>query len=278
MEVFELYRLSLLPRHSGQIDLLEDLSREEYLRRAFGRKIEFSYFGDFHYVPLQNQPTGYIVGKIGKPKSVKESLPPEQGLEDTIHQGWVSAIIVIDPKTHQDGQKVSVELNRSVSKPDTLLFGLVKAINDGNPKAPYVIEAGPITRVEEFWNFAEQNRGSITSVTFDFITPNMLGTSDNLDQELRDIRDSEQGERVTLGIKGESIKTDTPRIKRSVEYAKATGSRIRARAKTKGGRQKSFDSKSKKVSVVLKDTEPQKMEEPLLAKVLNRISEVLGHE
>ena len=82
-------------------------------------------------------------------------------------------------------------------------------------------------------------------MTFDFIPPNMFGTSDEISEELKEYRDIEKAQKVTVQLKNKNgLNPDTRRTRAVVDYiGKGQGS-IKASAKTHSGR-KSYSSKVK---------------------------------
>jgi len=173
-----------------------------------------------------------IAGRLGKRLTIEENMPPSEGLAETTREAWRASRIVIDPTEHADGQKVAVENNRSVASPANILLGLVRQINRNHPESIYSIEAAPIIETESFWDFAERNKGKITSIRFDFVAPNMLGTSDSMTEELRDFRQKEKAHRISLELQNKhGLNVETEKTREAVEYIGKSGGTIRAKAK-----------------------------------------------
>lgn len=267
---FDLFRFSLLPREQGDILNYPDPTREAYLRQIFSVPNQFTHYGTiFHYVP--SEASGEIVGRIGRSVIMEENLPPDVGLEDSQHETWKASVIVIDPTEHSDGQKVALEFDPQVGKTDSIMTSLVNAINEQNPVAAYHLEVAPISEASTFWQFANENKGSITVLSFTFVAPNMFGGIDNITEEMRQFRDEEKAQQVKISLKSdEGIETNTDKIRNAVEYTTRGGGEIVARAK--GGR--SYNSKQKTRHVIMNEDG----EEPLLVRVARNITRVLGRE
>lgn len=229
-ERFDLFRFSLLPKE--QMDLLTpfDSTREAYLRNIFSSRIQFQHYKTaFQYVP--SQISGEIVGRVGRLVINEENLPPDIGLEEAKREMWKAAVIVIDPTEHIDGQKVALEWDPKVGKTDPVMTSLTRAINEQNPTAAYHLEVSPISEASTFWEFARENKGAITTLSFTFVAPNMFGGIDNITEEMRQFRDEERAQRVSIALKSsEGIETDTEKIRNSVEYTSRGGGEITARA------------------------------------------------
>lgn len=275
---FEPMRLSLVKR--PQLPLLfhsdgqhEPEDRESYIRRVFGTDRQFSHYNaPFVYVQVAapvERTNAVLIGRIGREYESIESLPPEQDLGDTKSTRWAAAIVVIDPTAHQDGQKVLVSREAKIGDPFSVFHSLVKSINEAELTAPYHIEVDPIFDPQTFWAFAEEHRGEITTLTFDFLTPNMFDTTESIEEELRDIRNNEHAETVTVEYRSsDGINTETKRIKEGVAYAQRGSGSIRAVTKSK----KRYNSKRRRKGVAL----PKSPEPTVLGRVLANLKALIG--
>lgn len=274
-ERFQLFRLSLFER--TQIDAFEtDPDRESFLRRVFGSELEFGHYGHrFYYQPdPHHSGPEALIGRLGRRVLIDENLPPHQGLEETTHEGWKACIIVVDPVDHKDGQKVAIEVDREIGGPVALMTALAKAINADNPYSRFVLEVQPVFDAASFWEFAEENYGNVTSLTFDFVAPNGLWTADkSLKRELVDLRRAIKSQEVSTTFKSvDGLETNAERIREAVEYAETGSGRIRARARGN----KHFNSTEKPKTVTLE--EEGGPNEPLVSRVSKRLRKILGRE
>jgi hypothetical protein len=273
-EKFELFRLSALLRQ--QVDAFGETgqNREGYLRSVFMDRWQFTFYGsEFHYVPDADQlRPDIILGRIGRVITSPENMPPDKGLADTIHEGWRAVAVLVDPTEHSDGQKVAVGVNDRVGNAGGLIAGVVNAINEKLATTEWDIEVEPIPDTDSFWQYARENEGEITSLTFEFVPPNMFGGTDDLSEELRDFR-KDGAETVTLKLKTkETIKTNTKRTKEAVDYISKAGGKIRARSK-KGP---SFSSTKKTASTCISPPDQSgETKAQILARMARRI---LGYE
>lgn len=275
-ERFELFRLSLLLRE--QIDAFDPWptrTREQYLRAVFRDRWQFEFYGsDFYYVPDEQQPRDdVILGRIGRKVTTSENLPPDEGFADTLHQGWKALAVVVDPREHPDGQKAAVAVDDQVGNSARLIAAVVNTINIQLTETSWHVEVEPLPDTESFWEYARRHEGEITSLTFEFVPPNMFGGTDDLSEELREFRKEENAETVTLTLKGqEGLDAITKRTKEAVDYISKAGGKIRAKAK-KG---KSFSSTKKTASTTIVEPDrPGETKAQALARLAKRI---LGHE
>ncbi|WP_271066063.1 hypothetical protein [Caulobacter sp. NIBR1757] len=208
------------------------LSRETWLRDVFGRSIEFDYKGrKYHFVPtLDEIPAPFVAGRIGLLSRVLENEPPDHGLEDTVRDRWKAVAVLLDPRAHEDGQKVAVEFGTGVAKPFPIFSSLIRHIN--GQLGPYAIEVKPITAASSFWDFVQKNEGQVVSVTFEFLAPNMFGIVDDMDKEANDLKKYENAKSASLKIESnEGLNLHTKRVEQTVNYTTRGGGNIKARAR-----------------------------------------------
>ena len=254
---FELMHLTLLPRQ--QLELFErvGITREAWLREIFAEKILFMHRNEqFHYVPETDESIGYapyIAGRIGRRVSVTENEPPEAGLHELHRPSWKASNLFIDPRHHDEGQKAALQYRDDIGKPLAILQSLANHINkEFEPRPPYAMQVAPISDADSFWDFAEKNEGNVTCVAFDLFTPNMFDGPENMDKEMKEMRDKERARKIKFELENpDSLDLNTPRVKALVSYAAKGGGSIKARAK---GR-KSYNSKRKVKTVPIPDPE-----------------------
>ncbi len=272
---FELFRLSLLKR--DQRDLFEngEITRADWLRKVFSNATPFSHHGtEFHYAPsLDDSDEDILVGRVGRHVLREENLPPDEGLEDVTRDTWLAAVLVLDPTEHEDGQKLAIQHIQNVGNPSSLLKQLTQAINESN-QGPYQIEPSQIVEAQSFWDYVEKYRGLITSISFDFISPNMIGADDEFHAEMREFRDNEKARKVKLILQNEDgINAETDRVKRAVNYS-LSESRGKVTAKAKG--KPSYSSNNEVKLSYVDDVKEKGVE---LIKVARELSNrILGRE
>lgn len=274
-ERFQLFRLSLLPRAQRDAFHKEE-TREEFLRRVFGEQHELSHYK----APLVYEPdaeaghAAAVFGRLGRRKVVEENLPPSQHLAEVTRETWKACLLVIDPGEHADGQKVALQVDREIGGPTALMNALAKAINADNPHAPFFMQATPIFDASSFWDFAEENRGQVTSITFEFVAPNGLwNTRTTIKKELAALRASTKTEQVITTLKSnEGLDTNSERIKEGVEYAEKGSGRIRAKARGK----KTFNSTERPKLTTMEEQKATRG--GLIAKAKANLKRLFGRE
>ena len=280
-DTFHLLRLSLIERESNQAELdfgdqpIEPripATREEFLRRVFGERIEFEHRNRvFYYVP-GDMPGEFIMARIGRPFETEENLAPDQNFESVTRAAWKAAVVVIDPRhlANGDGQKVAMHYERVVGRPFPVFASLVNHINDaGSPRAQYHIEVDPIFDPTTFWTFASEHRGDITVLTFDLATPNPFGGKERIEEELREYAAAEKAHSVAVTLRSiDGLETNTQTVIEAVSYAQRGAGKVTA--KTRSGRR--YDSTKANMTVTLdRDTG-----EPLITRAAEFIGRLLG--
>lgn len=229
MRTFELYHLSLLPHKQGSI-FAGRVSREAWLRTALSEGFVFPHRKrEFHWVPQQSEADD-IIGIVQRQTRHFRHDTPEQGGHEIVEQVWQGAVVLIDPTTHETGQRVAFEIDGDVGRPSPILNSLLRHVNR-RPDSPYVIEVMPIFDGDSFWQFADKHNRTLRRITFDFVVPNMWGTKNNLDEELRDTGKDTGAQKVKVTLSGEDgIKTDSGRVKDAVNYGERGAASVTATA------------------------------------------------
>jgi hypothetical protein len=236
---FELARLFLMARK--QVDAFErrkpngqPLNREEWLRAVLSEPIEYTHRNSSRwYVPDRRamKAVDRIVARIGRKKQIKEN-DPENDLKEFLRDSWTACLLIIDPSSHDDGQKVAIEQSSGIGSGYKNLESLIAHINSFSPPEPYFIELHHITDQSTFWDYVNNHKGKITSITLEVTAPNMFGGEGSFEEDVRKLRDREKARRIKETIENEDgLEPDTDRMRDAVSYATRGGGRVRAKAK-----------------------------------------------
>jgi hypothetical protein len=241
---FYLLRFMLDPKPHAATGARPLIEREAWLRHVFGSAITFLHHGvDFHYRPDIDLSKGeIIVGRVGRLVVAVENKPPEANFAETEHEGWRAALVLIDPRSHDNGQRAAVEMVTEVGRPLGVIGSLAESINARVRPEPYYLDVNAISEMQTFWDFERENRGQIVNIVFELHVPNMFGIRDDLDKELRDLRDNERARRAKLEIQNEDgLNLQTERVQNTVAHTLDGGGAVKART-TDGKR---FNSRQK---------------------------------
>lgn len=221
----------------------EQYTREQWLRHMFSKQHDFMHRGaTFAYVPDESlSDASLVIGRIGRERLVRDNEPPEQGLHERVHAAWQASVAAIDPRHHEDGQKVVMQERSEIGKPVAVFQSLVAKLN-ADPAAPFTVEAFGIVDPQTFWDFVRSNKGEVVSVTFEAIAPNMFSGKDDFERELRELRDKEKAQRTKVELHNDrGLNPDTERMHQIVDYTVKGGGTIKARTKSK----RRYNSKNK---------------------------------
>ena len=236
---YQMFRLSLMSRR--RLPLLEPLyeqsaapTRTQYLKEAFSRRVDFVYRkSTYSYVHVTDIDS-VVSGRMGRQTKERRTTGPDTAFEITEEISHIATNVFVDTDGDPTGQKMAVQLNARVGTPGALLEKLMQAINDANPDGAWSIEVHPMTDEKSFWNVVAEHKQIITCVQFKLVAPNVLGFFDSVSNELREIRDENNGANVGISIENkDGIILDTQSIKNAVRYVSEGGGDAILRARKK---------------------------------------------
>lgn len=195
------------------------MTREQWLRNAFSRSFEFAHRNKtFHWVPTSLE-APEIVGTVARQHMKAHHLTPDEGAAETISEEWQGAIVVIDPTSHDDGQKLAFEIDATIGRTEAVLASLAAHINETRD-ATYDIEPKAIWTEREFWAWATAHSNLVKKITFDFAVPNMWSSTSNLEEELRELGRNTGAIKAKVGLESpDGVKTDSQQVSDAVQYS-----------------------------------------------------------
>lgn len=161
----------------------KELFREVLKQKNFKYKASGS---DLAYV-FEKEENDYIVAKIGKRQSLKRSLPPEEGFEETVDENWPHCLVFFNlDENPNTGQKIAFEYKSNIFKtPLTQLQDLAEELNTELFTSNYAVSIHPVIEERKFWDIVKANEGMIEKVTFSFNAPNLFNLDNNLNDDLK---------------------------------------------------------------------------------------------
>ncbi len=224
---FQLFHLSLLRREQGDL-FQRDLSREDWIRSVFTRPFQFTHRKrDFFWVPKSSDGDS-IIAIVERQTSRLQHRPPEQGGDEIRGEVWQGAVVIIDPRPHDSGQRVAFEVDRDIGTPNAVLGSVLWHLNAA-PPGPYYVESKPVFDGSTFWTFAREHGGILRRITFGFVVPNMWDTKNELDKELRETGEQTGAQRVQVTLESsDGVKADTPKVREGVDYSEKGGASLSA--------------------------------------------------
>lgn len=226
---FDLFHLSLIGREQRDL-FVPERTREQWIRVSLSEPFSFVHRRrEFHWVP-KSWIEGDVIGIVERLTSHPKHRSPAEGGAEVVEQEWQGAVVVVDPTTHELGQRVALEQDRDVGAPRAVLSSLLTHINY-RTDAPFTIEMRPVWEGDTFWAFANKHNNVLRRITFDFVVPNMWGATKNLDRELRGTGEDTGAQTVKVTLGGtDGVKADSQRVRDGVEYGERGGATITARA------------------------------------------------
>ena len=240
----ELARMFLQKRSQGDVFERKNsdgspMSREDWLRVIFMQRIDFIHRkSTLRYEPDEVQFTGSnrIVGRIGRERIFVEA-DPDNKLKAVSTPRWKASLIIIDPSSHADGQKVAIEADPSVGAGFGIFNSLIQAINLRETPEPYSIELNSITEQSTFWEYVNKNRGSIKAISIEIASPNMFEGATSYEEDSRKIANATGATKQKLSIESpDGLDTSSEYLREAVDYAARGGGRLRAKSKTEVAR------------------------------------------
>jgi hypothetical protein len=245
------------------------VTREAWLRENLGKRITFEHRTSvFEFVPSPVSDSPIIAGKIGRQRLVKENAPPDMGLADLHRPAWKAIDVFIDPTSHDDGQKIAIDVDQNVGKSLPVLRSFFSTVAAQQLESPYSLDVNAIADPETFWAFVKQNKGEITSVTFELIAPNMFGIRSLLDKEMTELKQKEKVKKARLTLKNEDgLELETDRVRETANYAVEGGGEISASTK----RKRKYTSKGKAKSMKVSPRQPDEPEPSFVRRLISTL-------
>lgn len=183
---------------TSQLSFFDDVktTKPELIEKAFSsitEPIHFSFSERKYAYVIQKIAPPYIYATLAKQSDIKIQRSPEEGFETDSVESWPNVPIIINFDGNEStGQSIAVELNKQVFEhPHVQIRSLISVLNSKILKnLGYEMALNPITAQSDFWQAINDNEGDLKSVEFEFAAPNLFGTKDSLNDELRDARDS----------------------------------------------------------------------------------------
>lgn len=225
-------------------DISARLPRQDYLTDVFNRQWTFVHRGaDLIYVPIRREEGDdetCTFGRLGKQITTQENTGPDDNFEATHHTGWRASNLILNTSSAPDGQKLAMQDRGDVGKPLAIVNSLVNHINESLPDSGWTISVNAIIEKQSFWEAVERHKGEITRAEFSYVTPNVPGIRSKLNDRLKEYREQENAQEVTVTLKEPkgNLKFDSQEVRDAVEYTSEGGGTV----KLKAGIETVFDS------------------------------------
>ncbi len=202
---FDLYRYQLLPQNRYlQTNLLTNVQsidelierKNEFFDLALENANDFSDSTHQTVTKILYSEDNFHLYRIANNKSVRIET---QDFTDKIVDNWPSILVAI--WNQPDKQLIAVQKRTKAFSSPRVIVGMIfnklrYELSNYHLSALYE----PLFEKTIFWDLLKKYQGSIKSVEFDFVTPNMANISKVLSKDLRNFSKSLNGVRSNLGI------------------------------------------------------------------------------
>lgn len=194
------------------MELLAQLKAEKYLPGFIGSQNYRVYFSKCF------SDTRLLL-KFAKRKDIVINNATETDIDKINRDDYPFSYIIVDTKN----QLFLIQKNPELSSDVTVIIHSVEKIfssflTDKNIS----LRLTPITESGSFWETVENNMGKISSVEFEFLSPNFLGQSYKINQLMKELKDNTNVDSMKMTMKNEkghlTILDKYPFFKDALQY------------------------------------------------------------
>ena len=177
MPRFEYVRISLAqittgPLFDGVPERRTIPQRGDILRAIFAVRRDFIHHSKkFSFVPM-DAPDGYVAGFFGRAVKVRGKSGPDKKYATEIIETNDSALFLL--QMAEDSQIAAMEHKQAVGSPKGIIEALLQSLHNLDGFRDYAPHVQYISSEETYWAAVNENKGTITNITFTFIPPNAL--------------------------------------------------------------------------------------------------------
>lgn len=236
----EYFRYLLSPLKQSRLAFVEELSREEVIRKIFSSEKIYTFpygrnKGTFGFVTklIHNKKA---FGRIGRQKKTKLHLSPAEGFQEKQEEDWPGSHIFINlddekttGQTEKSGQVIAIQSNRAViSNPTNCLRALADKINQEVREYGYYLTINPILQEKKnFWSVVDKYDGHIKKVVLIYTPPNLFELKNKLEDDLKRANENFNTTKTEIVLENNSGDLRLPRenrlLKESAEYVDQGG-------------------------------------------------------
>lgn len=204
----------LMPRTKEEIflDFLLQLKNEKYI---CGRISDHQYRV---YYSKTFSDTRLLL-KFAKRKDIILNTATEFDINKINKDDYPFSYIIVDT----DRQLFLIQKNKEIStNSETLINSIEKIFSSFLIKKDILLRLTPITKSVTFWNAVEENMGKISSLEFEFLSPNYLGQTYKINELMKELKNETNTNSMKMAIKNEkgnlTIFKKYPFFKNALKY------------------------------------------------------------
>jgi hypothetical protein len=218
---YQFFRLSLsenaAPPLLERSGIIRRPAREAFLRTVFSKERVFTHWKqDFKYRYFGTS-GDVIYGAIGREH--EEGTHDADFTPGTVKK-WEIANVFLDTSGDKDVQKLVVQCNPKVGQPSAFVFSFIDHLNDTESRDAWWTTVFNMSDQSDLWDAEKKYRGQITRINLRFAVPNMLGSSDAISEELKEIGKEIHGQEVEMDIIRQQggLSLQSSYIKSAIDY------------------------------------------------------------
>ena len=204
----------LMPRTKEEIflDFLLQLKNEKYI---CGRISDHQYRV---YYSKTFSDTRLLL-KFAQRKDIILNTATEFDINKINKDDYPFSYIIVDT----DRQLFLIQKNKEIStNSETLINSIEKIFSSFLIKKDILLHLTPITKSVTFWNAVEENMGKISSLEFEFLSPNYLGQTYKINELMKELKNETNTNSMKMVIKNEkgnlTIFKKYPFFKNALKY------------------------------------------------------------
>jgi hypothetical protein len=199
MAIFEYLRISLARPDAPLLEAME-MSRQEFLREALSKRWDFPYSKRILTYDPTTTDDGQIVGGIvGREIREIDSEGPDEAWKPIELKHWPHALLAVDIGDTE--QIAAFQKHGRVGSPRRVLSSLLDHIVKQPAYSMWHPHVEYISSSDDFWAAAKAHAGTISSLNFVFVPPNMLRAKEAIDDLVRAASNEANSEETELKLK-----------------------------------------------------------------------------
>lgn len=233
MAVFEYLRISLAKTPAPLFEATE-MSRQQFLKEALSKRWDFPHQKRIlTYDPATGDGEDIVGGIVGREIREIDSEGPDESWKPVELTHWPYALLAVDIGERE--QIAAFQKHSRVGSPRRILSSLLDHIVRQSAYSIWRPQIEYISSSEDFWAAAKAHAGTISSLNFVFVPPNMLRAKEAIDDLVRAASDEANSEETELKLRNPSgnLVPDGDLVKAAVSTATSGGGEVVMKSGTK---------------------------------------------
>jgi hypothetical protein len=202
MAVFEYLRISLAKSPAPLLEAME-MNRQQFLRDALSKRWDFPHARRILTYDPRTPNEGQLVGGIvGREIREIDSEGPDEAWRPVELTHWPHAMLAVDIGDTE--QIAAFQKHGRVGSPRRVLTSLLDHIVKQPGYTMWKPHVEYISSSQDFWAAARAHAGTISSLNFLFVPPNMLKAKEAIDDLVRAASNEANSEKTELTLRNPS--------------------------------------------------------------------------